>query len=278
MAKAVTALNGSIFSAGQALGRADLHEAEKRNRLRAPFLAAFPTTAGTGSESTLNAIFIDSADGVKKAIISPLCLPRVAALDPLLTVSLPAGLTATTGTDALCHCVESLTSVRANQISETYSRRGIQLIKENLPLAVASPKDISARENMLAASFWGGATLAIAGTNVIHALAYPLGKRGVPHGAANSMLFMPVMSFNLDACQERLMGLATGEKNAAQVLGRFGDMLAQLPIPRCLAGFSIPESELGYLAREAMEQTRLLGNNPKPLTEADARKIYSQLF
>lgn len=278
MAKAAAALSGSILSAAQALAQACPGNATKRGGTEPPFLAAIPTTAGTGSESTLNAIFIDSSDGVKKAIISTRCLPKAAVLDPLLSLSLPAALTASTGTDALCHCVEALTSIKANPISETYSRRGIQLIEQNLPLAVTSPRNIQARENMLTASFWGGAALAIAGTNAIHALAYPLGKRGVPHGTANSMLFMPVMRFNFDACGEKLMSLAACEKNPAQVLERFGNMLAALPIPRDLSGFSIPESDLGDLAGEAMEQTRLLGNNPKSLTEEDAKKIYAQLF
>lgn len=278
VAKAVAALDGSVFSACDALGRTDIHEARHRGRAVPPYLAAIPTTAGTGSESTLNAIFIDSRDGVKRAIISPLCLPKTAVLDPQLTISLPAALTASTGTDALCHCVESLTSVKANPISETYSRRGIQLIEQSLAKTVASPQDIKARENMLTASFWGGAALAIAGTNAVHALAYPLGKRGVPHGVANSMLFMPVMEFNLDACEEQMMSLAHGETNAEQVLRRFGDMLDMLPIPRCAAAFSITASELDDLATEAMEQTRLLGNNPKPLSLGDAKNIYAKLF
>lgn len=278
MAKAATALDSSVFSAREALGAPDLRAPGTRERDVPPYLVAIPTTAGTGSESTLNAIFIDSGDGVKRAVISPLCLPRVAVLDPEFSLSLPASLTASTGTDALCHCVESLISVKANPISETYSRRGIQLIEQNLTTAVNSPGDLKARENMLVASFWGGAALTLAGTNAIHALAYPLGKRGVPHGIANSMLFMPVMEFNLDACAETMISLAVEEITAAQVLQRFGRMLAPLPIPRDLADFGIAKSELGGLAAEAIEQTRLLGNNPKILTEQDAKNIYAQLF
>lgn len=278
VAKAVTALASATLCAGDALSNPDIGKRETQEEQCLPYLAAIPTTAGTGSESTLNAIFIDSRDGVKKTIISRLCLPKVAVLDPEFSLSLPAGLTASTGTDALCHCVESLISVKANPISETYSRRGIQLIEQNLTTAVISPMDITARENMLTASFWGGAALAIAGTNAVHALAYPLGKRGVPHGVANSMLFIPVMEFNLDACEEKLMSLAVSETSAAEVLKRFGDMLAPLPIPRCLMNFCISESETDDLAAEAMEQTRLLGNNPKPLTFEDAKRIYARIF
>lgn len=277
VAKAVAALMGSGLSAAEALrnpGAASLAERESN----IPLLVAMPTTAGTGSESTLNAIFIDSADGVKKAIISPLCLPQTAVLDPELTVSLPAGLTASTGTDALCHCMESLISVKANPVSETFSRRGIQLIEQNLSTAIASPENLQARENMLAASFWGGAALAIAGTTAVHALAYPLGKRGVPHGVANSMLFLPVMEFNLDACGEKLLSLAAGETSAADVLERFGRLLGTLPVKRKADGFAVSKSDIGILAAEAMEQTRLLGNNPKPVSISDAKEIYAALF
>lgn len=277
VAKAAAALAGSGLSAAEAI-RDPGAVSRARREGGVPLLVAMPTTAGTGSESTLNAIFIDSADGVKKAIISPLCLPKTAVLDPELTVSLPAGLTASTGTDALCHCVESLISVKANPISETFSRRGIQLIEQNLAAAVATPGDLKARENMLTASFWGGAALAIAGTTAVHALAYPLGKRGVPHGVANSMLFMPVMEFNLDACEDKLLSLAAGETTAAAVLARMGRLLEPLPVKRKAEGFAVSKSDIDVLAAEAMEQTRLLGNNPKPVSISDAKEIYAALF
>jgi len=278
VAKAVTALDKSVLSAREALAGKDIRDPATLKRQTPPYFVAMPTTAGTGSESTLNAIFIDSGDGVKKAIISEACLPRAAVLDPELTVSLPAGLTASTGTDALCHCVESLISVNANPISETYSIRGIGLIEQNLTEAVKSPQNIEARRNMLTASFLGGAALAIAGTTAVHALAYPLGKRGVPHGIANSMLFIPVMSFNLDACRKKLASLATVEKNAEQVMRRFEEMLASLPLPSTVSDFSISISELDILAEEALKQTRLLNNNPKPLSLEDIKNIYAQIL
>lgn len=278
VAKAVAALTGSGLSAADALGHPDIADPATRGANAPPLLIVMPTTAGTGSESTLNAIFIDSRDGVKKAIISRLCLPKIAVLDPELTISLPAKLTASTGVDALCHCVESLISIKADPISETFSKRGIRLIEQNLGIAVVSPDDMNARQNMLMASFWGGAALAIAGTAAVHALAYPLGKRGVPHGAANSMLFMPVMEFNLDACEDKLLSLGTGERSAAEVLARLGKMLKPLPISRIVEEFSISESEIDALAGEAMEQTRLLGNNPKPMSRSEAKSIYTKLF
>jgi alcohol dehydrogenase class IV len=270
-AKAVAALKDSRLSAADALGN-------HPELGRTAFFAAIPTTAGTGSEATLNAIFIDSRDGVKKALISRACLPDIAVLDPELTVSLPAAITASTGVDALCHCIESLISVKANSISETYSLRGIGLIENNLRRVVEEPANLEARFNMLNASYWGGAALAIAGTTAVHALAYPLGKRGIPHGVANSMLFLKVMSFNLDSCGERLMLLARGESRGEDVFKRLGALVEGLPIPKKVQAFSIDPSEIGVLAAEAMEQTRLLGNNPKPVSEAQAAEIYGALF
>jgi alcohol dehydrogenase class IV len=271
VAKAVAALVNSRLIATDALGN-------HPELCRSVFFAAIPTTAGTGSEATLNAIFIDSRDGVKRALISRACLPDIVVLDPELTVSLPPTITASTGVDALCHCVESLISINANSISETYSLRGINLIENNLRQAVEEPANLEARFNMLNASYWGGVALAIAGTTAVHALAYPLGKRGVPHGVANSMLFLKVMGFNFDSCEKKLMLMARNESGGEEVFKRLGSLVEELPIPKKLRDFSIEPSEIGSLATEAMEQTRLLNNNPKPISRDQAAEIYSALF
>jgi alcohol dehydrogenase class IV len=270
-AKAVAALKDTGLSAVDALG----NHPEFRRTI---FLVAIPTTAGTGSEATLNAIFIDSRDGVKKALVSRACLPDTAVLDPELTVLLPPSITASTGVDALCHCVESLISLKANSISETFSLRGINLIENNLRRAVEEPSNLEVRFNMLNASYWGGAALAIAGTAAVHALAYPLGKRGIPHGIANSMLFLGVMGFNLDSCAERLMLLAQTETSGGDVFKRLGSLVESMPIPNKVQVFSIEPREIETLAVEAMEQTRLLNNNPKPITQDQAAEIYRNLF
>ena len=270
MAKAVAALGNTPMAAAEGLGN---HPKSTRDT----FSVAIPTTAGTGSESTLNAIFIDSCDGVKKAIVSPACVPDVAVLDPDLVVSLPPSLTASTGIDALCHCVESFISVKANPLSEVWSIRGIHLIEANLPQAVANPEDTHARLHMLVASYCGGAALAIAGTNAVHALAYPLGKRGVPHGVANSLLFLPVMAFNLPACEDKFLALAKGEATPQAVLARMGALVTSLPIPSITA-YPITAADIDTLAAEAMEQTRLLGNNPRDMSLQQARDIYQTLF
>ena len=229
-------------------------------------LMLVPTTAGTGSEATCNAIFIDDADGVKKAMISSAMIPDAAVLDPMLTLGLPAAITAFTGVDALCHCAESYISVKANELSRAWSLRGIELIKENLPRAINAPRDIEARQNMLFASLFGGAALRIAGTTAVHALAYPLGKRGVPHGVANSLLFYEVMRETLDDPSSLIPGFEA-----------LSEMIRALPLPK-LSGYAIDAGEVPVLAREAMDQTRLLNNHPAPVDEATAARIYTTLF
>jgi alcohol dehydrogenase class IV len=135
----------------------------------------------------------------------------------------------------------------------------VRLIQKSLLKAITDPSDMEARQDMLLASFMGGMALSMAGTAAVHALAYPLGKRGVPHGAANSMLFEHIMPALL----------ADGEELTA--------LLHQLPLPT-LADFRVSKDDVPAMAKEAMLQTRLLKNHPKPLAEDDATGIYLRLF
>ncbi|MBQ4227626.1 MAG: iron-containing alcohol dehydrogenase [Clostridia bacterium] len=263
---------GSVLDAAKAAAAAldsgrDISDLIGNHELqRRCLLMLIPTTAGTGSEATCNAIFIDDADGVKKAMISSAMIPDAAVLDPALTLGLPPAITAFTGVDALCHCAESYISVKANELSRAWSLRGIDLILENLPRAVRQSGDLEARQSMLFASLFGGAALRIAGTTAVHALAYPLGKRGVPHGAANSMLFSLVMRKTLREPDKRIPCFA-----------KLDQMIKGLPLPKITA-FDVKPSEVDVLAREAMDQTRLLNNHPVPVTEKTAREIYAALF
>ena len=258
VAKAVAAAAGSGKKIAELIGNNTL--------LRSARLVLIPTTAGTGSEATCNAIFIDDADGVKKAMISAAMIPDIAVLDPELSIGLPPAITAFTGVDALCHCAESYISVNANELSRAWSLRGIQLILENLPKAIANPTNLEARQNMLFASLFGGAALRIAGTTAVHALAYPLGKRGVPHGVANSLLFMSVMKNTIPDIEKML-------PNFYELCA----MIKTLPLPS-ISRYSVSAAETAVLASEAMEQTRLLNNHPVKVSYETAKRIYEELF
>jgi alcohol dehydrogenase class IV len=244
-------------------------------------LILIPTTAGTGSEATPNALFIDS-NNKKNAVISPYLLPDVALLDPKLTLGLPDNITAFTGLDALAHCIESWVSKQGNAISEAYAYEGIRLIAGSIETAVTNGNDTEARGKMLLGSYLGGKALTIAGTVGVHALSYPLGKRGVPHGIANGLLLPRVFKFNLPACAEHLAALApvlglVGSdylELADQVVKMLDDLLQRLPVPKSLQELNINPSEIPAMAKESLLNERLLKNNPLPVLQADAEKIY----
>lgn len=247
-------------------------------------LGLIPTTAGTGSEATPNSIFKDSADGVKKAVISHELIPDWVVLDPEMTRSLSAKLTASTGIDAFCHCIESALSVNANGISVAYSYQGMNLLSKNIRQAVENGSDLEARGAMLLGSFFGGAALTIAGTTAVHALSYPLGKRGIPHGVANAMLLPWILDYNRPVCEAQLMELTPylhGTKplrTAADIVDLAFDYVLTLPVPKTLEEVGIDAESLPELAREAMEQTRLLNNNPRSMNQSEAEAIYQKFL
>ena len=242
VAKTVAVLLGADCTVDGAFNCNDLH--------RGAPLALIPTTAGTGSEVTPNCLLIDDLTGAKRALISQACIPDFAVLDANMTKTLPVSIAASTGVDALCHCVESLISVKANEFSKAWSLAGIRLVQKWLPIAVHSPDCAQARQMMLSASFFGGAALSIAGTTAVHALAYSLGARGVPHGVANSILFASVMQNTLP----------DPEKYIPDFSG-LCSLIEGLPIPD-LRRYSDARFDAAQMAQEAMLQTRLLNNHP----------------
>ena len=221
-----------------------------------------PTTAGTGSEVTWTAVFTRRAEKAKGGINSPFLYPSLALLDPELTVTVPPDMTASTGMDALCHAIESYTSVKANPMSDLVAREAISLIAEYLPVAVADGRNIEARENMLLGSLLAGLGLANAGVTAVHALSYPLGAiYGIPHGLANAILLPHVVSFNClgspynfadvaELMGEDLEGLTTRE--AAKIAGdSIMNLMADLDMPEGLEDLEIPQTPCKTWLREA---------------------------
>lgn len=272
-AKAVAALGKEGGALAGAYG--------KDSVTRAVGLVLIPTTAGTGSEATPNALFID-AHRTKQALISQALLPDVAVLDPSLTLKLPPRITAATGMDALAHCVESWLSVNGNALSEAYAYEGVRLVAGSLETAVTNGANLEARGGMLLGSLLGGMALTIAGTTAVHALSYPLGKRGVPHGVANGLLLPRVLEFNRPACADRLAALAPsfglqGLDRAAlaeAVVRRVQELLARLPVPKTLGEVGVDAGEVPAMAAESLLNERLLRNNPRSLNQEQAEGIY----
>lgn len=248
-----------------------------------------PTTSGTGSEVTYNAIFTDTRDKVKKGIVSPYLLPKVAIVDAELTLTVPPAVTAATGMDALVHAVESYTAIRADELTDGIALQAIKLISSSLRKAVYNGKDLKTRENMAMGSLLAGISLGNAGVGAVHALAYPLGgKFKVPHGVANSLLLPFVMKYNAVADLEKFaeVAKAMGENVAGLSLRDAADRavhaLAQLSrdvgIPASLKDVGVTPSDIPALAEEASKVDRLLNNNPRWLTVKEIQKIYEEAY
>lgn len=198
------AVSGLMTNGGDAL---DYVEVVGKGRAiespAAPFLA-IPTTAGTGSEATKNAVLSEPRARVKVSMRSPLLLPAAALVDPELTHSLPAPLTASTGLDALTQLLEAALSTRANPMTDLLALDGIARSARSLLRALRDPQDAAAREDLALASLQGGLALANAGLGAVHGIAAPLGGRHpVPHGVACAVLLPPVFEANLRALRER---------------------------------------------------------------------------
>jgi len=161
---------------------------------------ALPTTAGTGSETTMIAVFGDPEKKVKSAIVSPYLLARLALVDPSLTYGCPPKVTAACGMDALVHVIECYTSVKANDFSDALALEAMRLIVGNLRTVVKNGSDKEARKYMSEGALIAGIAFGNSSVTAVHALAYPLGSRfHVPHGVANGLLLPYVMECNLSA-------------------------------------------------------------------------------
>ena len=246
-------------------------------------LALVPTTAGTGSEVTPVAIVTvgEGANGAEKmGVSSPLLLPDVAVLDPALTYGLPRAVTAATGIDAMVHAIEAFASRNANNnpVSKALAREALRLLSENIEAACEGSE--SARAPMLLGSMLAGQAFANSPVAAVHALAYPLGGRfKVPHGLSNAVLLPHVLAFNAaePAAERAYSELAPllGARGADGLIARLTELSAACGLEPGMGVLGVRGEHLDAMAADAMRQTRLLVNNPRELTEADARAIYA---
>lgn len=252
------------------------------------WFACLPTTAGTGSEVSPNAILLDERDHLKKGIVSPFLIADAAYVDPKLTWTVPAKVTADTGMDALTHCIEAYTNKFAHPSVDIYALKGIQLIAANLERAVKDGKDVEAREALAFGSLYGGLCLGPVNTAAVHALSYPLGGEfHIPHGLSNAILLPSVMKFNMSANVKRhaevaiALGCQPGkddEETARRGVDFIYRLAAAVGIPDKLTALRIPQTAVDGMAKAAMQVQRLLKNNPREVTEQDARNIYNSLY
>jgi len=243
-----------------------------------------PTTSGSGSEVSPVAVLSFPDQGMKRGIASRRLIPDAALVDPVLTLGLPSWITANTGVDALIHGVESFLSVKANPLSENLSLMACENIARNLVRAVHYGGDLEAREGMSLGSLTAGLAFSMAGTAAVHALAYPLGGQfHVPHGAANAVMLRPLLEFNLPACQGRFARLAMAfgvaipgdlQASAEAFIRLVVELSEKAGVKTHLRDLGIPRGALSTMADAAMEEVRLLENNPRALTREDAERLY----
>jgi alcohol dehydrogenase class IV len=246
-----------------------------------------PTTSGTGAEMTPNSLFYLPAVREKRAVVSPHTIPDVAIIDPLLTLTVPPAVTAATGMDALSHAVEAYTSVNASPMTDLYTLEAIRLIGMHLRTAVANGSDVAARDGMARASFYAGIAIGNAGTNIVHALAYPLqGQHRITHGVANSLLLPYGMAYNAlsDLPKFAAVAAALGEPlaglspRAAAAKSAEACRLLSLDvgIPQKMSEVGIKAEHVADLVDGAMKMTRLWANNPRQVRPEDARAIFER--
>ncbi|HYC04897.1 MAG TPA: iron-containing alcohol dehydrogenase [Azospirillaceae bacterium] len=245
-------------------------------------LVLVPTTAGTGSEVTPISI-VTTGGEEKKGIVSPVLLPDLALLDPALLAGLPRHVTAATGIDAMVHAIEAYTSRhRKNPISDALAREALVLLARGLPRAWADGSDLEARGDTLLGACLAGMAFANAPVAAVHALAYPVGARfHVPHGLSNALVLPAVLRFNLPAASPLYAELAPILKpgaGGADLPDLMAELSRALELPQGLRHVGIGETDLPSLAADAMRQTRLLVNNPREVTEADALALYQESY
>lgn len=247
-----------------------------------------PTTAGTGSEATPNAIVAVPEKQLKVGIVNSNMIADYVILDAVMIGKLPRKLAAATGVDALAHAIECWTSKKANPFSDLFAIQALDLILKNIEQACNDPGAMDAKNKMQLASFYAGVAITASGTTAVHALSYPLGgKYHIAHGVSNAMLLAPVMRFNEPACRERLAeaydrciggGAGTAEEKSAVVIASLDRIVERLNIPTALSEFGVPKEDLEVLVASGMDVTRLLANNMREVTPDDAREIYRQIL
>jgi alcohol dehydrogenase class IV len=248
-------------------------------------LVLVPTTAGTGSEATSISI-ITLPGGEKRGVSSHALAASYAILDPALTVGLPRSVTSATGMDAMVHAIEAYTSAHLkNPLSDMLARRALELLSANLLAACNDPTAMGPRAAMLLGAHLAGVAFANAPVAGVHALAYPLGGFfHVPHGLSNALMMPHVLSHNMASAHTlyaelaaivnpALAGIGTQEA-AAGLVQQLQAISVAAGMPQRLRDVGVTSADLDRLAASAMLQTRLLQNNPCPIAETDARRLY----
>ncbi|MCM1347487.1 MAG: lactaldehyde reductase [Bacteroides sp.] len=261
--------------------------AETRNKAVPTF--ALPTTAGTAAEVTINYVIIDEEATKKMVCVDPNDIPVVAIIDPELMYSMPKGLTAATGMDALTHAIESYITPGAWTMSDMLELKAIELIAKHLKAAVDNGKDPVAREGMAEAQYIAGMGFSNVGLGIVHSMAHPLGAHyDTPHGVANALLLPYVMEYNADSpAAPKYMNIAkamgvdtTGMTEAEGVkaaIEAVRNLSLSINIPQKLHEINVREEDLHILAVDAFNDV-CTGGNPRPTSVEEIEALYHKAY
>ena len=250
---------------------------------------ALPTTAGTAAEVTINYVIIDEDAKKKMVCVDPNDIPVVVIVDPELMYSMPKGLTAATGMDALTHAIESYITPGAWAMSDMFELKAIEMIAANLKAAVDNGNDVAAREAMSQAQYIAGMGFSNVGLGIVHSMAHPLGAHyDTPHGVANALLLPYVMEYNAESPAApkylhiaKAMGVDTVGMTEAEGVRAAVDAVRKLSlsigIPQKLHEINVKEEDLHQLAVDAFNDV-CTGGNPRPTSVEDIETLYRKAF
>lgn len=251
-------------------------------------IIALPTTAGTAAEVTINYVITDEDSGRKMVCVDPNDIPVLSIVDAELMASMPKGLTAATGMDALTHAIEGYITKGAWHLSNILEINAIKIISDNLREATFNGSNMKAREQMALGQYVAGMAFSNVGLGCVHSMAHPLGARfDIPHGVANALLLPTVMEFNMPSSIikygriARAMGVdtegMTDEESAMAAVNAVKQLSLDLGIPQTLREIGIPEEALEQLAKDAFADV-CTGGNPQPITEEDILALYKKVY
>ncbi|MCI6840055.1 MAG: lactaldehyde reductase [Prevotella sp.] len=251
-------------------------------------IIALPTTAGTAAETTINYVIIDETRQQKMVCVDPNDIPAVAIIDAELMYSLPKGLTAATGMDAMTHAIEGLITKAAWEMSDMFEIKAIEMIHKYLPIAVNDPKNPEGRNGMAVAQYIAGMAFSNVGLGVDHGMAHPMSAlHDVPHGVACALLLPTVMRFNMPAAKAKYVDIAkacgvytdgmTVDEAAEAACKAIEDLSKLVGIPQHLSELGITEADIPALADQAITDVCTPGN-PREVTRDDIVALYHQIL
>lgn len=251
-------------------------------------IIVLPTTAGTAAETTINYVIIDEEHQKKMVCVDPNDIPAVAIVDAELMYSLPKGLTASTGMDAMTHAIEGYITKAAWEMSDMFEIKAIEMIHKYLPIAVNDPENPEGRNGMAVAQYIAGMAFSNVGLGVDHGMAHPMSAlHDIPHGVACAILLPTVMRFNATAAKEKYVEIAkacgvykdgmTVDEAVEAACDEIANLSKLVGIPAHLSELGITEEDIPALAEQAINDVCTPGN-PREVTKEDIIALYKSIL